>query len=61
MNTSHESHLSYPINPHVWRRFKLAEANMLRFFHAGYSPRKVRRSRKWAREMERWTPKLFEL
>lgn len=53
------------INPHAWEKFKQAERNMMK---AGWLPSGcARRSRrikawqragKWARELNRWLPRL---
>lgn len=63
-----------PINPHVWRKFKQAERNMLvamsitrrkdsggLMWNGNRRPRKIqeRRARYWARHMKRLCNKLF--
>lgn len=47
----------YTLNSHVWRRFDLAQQNMLKSMRRSRRKRN-RRVYKWAMEMRRWCDKL---
>lgn len=45
--------------PHGWRKFELAQKNMMRFIRARRCRHNPRRVNKWAPEMSKWIERIY--